>query len=171
MTETQSRPKGERVPVRVGVFAGSFDPVTRGHLDIVERAARLFDELIVAVLVNADKQARFSIAERVRFIQASTAHLANARVDQFTGLVADYVQKTGAMALVRGVRTEADFAVEWRLATMNRALTGGVETILLPAKAELSHISSSLIKEIAGYGGDIRPFVTAAVVSGFECPS
>lgn len=154
--------------MRKAVFAGSFDPLTNGHLDIIERAAQLFDQVVVAVLVNVSKQAHFSVERRVQMICDSTTHLPSVRVDQFSGLVATYVQRQGATAFVRGVRTEEDFAVEWRLATMNRELTAGVDTVLFPTKAQWAHVSSSLIKEIAGFGGDIAPYVPPSVLLAFS---
>lgn len=135
------------------VCPGSFDPVTNGHLDIVRRAARLFDEVVVAIGVNPRKAGLFSVDERVEMLRSSTADLANVSVATFTGLLVDFCREREADAIVKGVRV-VDFEYEVQMAQMNQRLTG-VETVLLPTSAEYAFLSSSLVKEVASYGGDV----------------
>ncbi len=149
--------------MRIAVYAGSFDPITNGHVDLMERAAKLFELCIVAVLVNVKKQSLFSAEERIDLIQQVTAHMPNIQVDQFPGLLVDYLKKKQAYVIVRGVRTLGDFEMEMQLAALNRALFSSAETIFLPTRPEYAHLSSSMIKEISGYGGDITGFVPRPV--------
>lgn len=135
------------------VCPGSFDPVTNGHLDIVERAARLFDEVVIAIGVNPRKSGLFSVDERVEMLNASTSSLPNVSVATFTGLLVDFCREREAKAIVKGVRV-VDFEYEVQMAQMNHRLTG-VETVLLPTSAEYAFLSSSLVKEVASYGGDV----------------
>jgi pantetheine-phosphate adenylyltransferase len=135
------------------VCPGSFDPVTNGHLDIVRRAARLFDEVVIAIGVNPRKSGLFSVEERVEMLTASTDDLANVSVATFTGLLVDFCREREAEAIVKGVRV-VDFEYEVQMAQMNQRLTG-VETVLLPTSAEYAFLSSSLVKEVASYGGDV----------------
>lgn len=135
------------------VCPGSFDPVTNGHLDIIERAARLFDEVVIAIGVNPRKSGLFSVDERVEMLNASTSSLSNVSVATFTGLLVDFCREREAKAIVKGVRV-VDFEYEVQMAQMNHRLTG-VETVLLPTSAEYAFLSSSLVKEVASYGGDV----------------
>ncbi|MBM7786668.1 pantetheine-phosphate adenylyltransferase [Tenggerimyces flavus] len=135
------------------VCPGSFDPVTNGHLDIIERAARLFDEVVIAIGVNPRKSGLFSVDERVEMLRATTSGLANVSVATFTGLLVDFCREREAKAIVKGVRV-VDFEYEVQMAQMNHRLTG-VETVLLPTSAEYAFLSSSLVKEVASYGGDV----------------
>ncbi len=135
------------------VCPGSFDPVTNGHLDIIERAARLFDEVVIAIGVNPRKSGLFSVDERVEMLNASTSSLPNVSVATFTGLLVDFCREREAKAIVKGVRV-VDFEYEVQMAQMNHRLTG-VETVLLPTSAEYAFLSSSLVKEVASYGGDV----------------
>lgn len=140
------------------VCPGSFDPVTHGHLDIVARAARLFDEVIVAIGVNPSKSRLFSPDERVTMLEKAIAPIPNARVEGFTGLVTDFCVQHEAQAIVKGLRSSSDFDYELPMAHMNSALTG-VETVFLPTATGQSFVSSSLVKEVASFGGDVAAFV------------
>ncbi len=148
--------------MRKAVIPGSFDPVTLGHVDVIERAARLFDDVVVAVLANDAKRPLFSIEDRIDMVRASLADQANVSVTSFSGLLADFCTAQGADAVVKGLRSAVDAEVEMQMAHMNRHLSG-VETILLSTSAGLSFVSSSLVKEIARMGGDISGLVTAYV--------
>ncbi len=148
---------------RIAIYPGSFDPVTNGHLDVVERAGRLFDEVIIAVAVNADKHPLFSMEERKMMIAESTGHLKNVRIDGFDGLLVDYAEKQGACALVRGLRAVSDFEFEFQMALMNRQIAPAIETIFLMPKDTYTYLSSRIIKEIARLGGDITAFVPVHV--------
>jgi pantetheine-phosphate adenylyltransferase len=148
--------------MRRAVCPGSFDPVTNGHLDIVSRAAGLFDEVVVAVLVNPNKQGMFTPDERIAMIEESTEHLANLRVESGSGLVVDFVKSRGLTAIVKGLRTGTDFEYELQMAQMNRELAG-VETLFVPTAPQVGHLSSSLVKQIAQFGGDVSSLVPKAV--------
>ncbi|WP_340539452.1 pantetheine-phosphate adenylyltransferase [Nocardioides sp. GXZ039] len=140
------------------VCPGSFDPVTHGHLDIIGRAAGLFDELIVAVGVNPSKSRLFGPEERIALLERAVADLPNLRVAGFTGLVTDFCVEQDAQAIVKGLRAASDFDYEMPMAQMNSALTG-VETVFLPTSTRQSFVSSSLVKEVAAFGGDVSAFV------------
>ena len=149
---------------RLAVCPGSFDPVTNGHVDVVRRAAGLFDEVVVAVLGNPAKRGLFDVPERVELIEASLSGLARVRVDAVAGgLLVDYCRSIGASAVVKGLRSGTDFAYELPMALMNRHLTG-LETVFLPGDPTLEHVSSSLVKEVAAHGGDVRGLVPDAVL-------
>jgi len=145
------------------VCPGSFDPVTLGHLDIIGRAARLFDEVVVAVGVNASKSRLFSPEERLEMLRETCAHLPGVRVEGFTGLVTDFCAEQDAAAIVKGLRAATDFDYELPMAQMNAALTG-VETVFLATSTGRSFVSSSLVKEVAALGGDVSTFVPGLVL-------
>jgi len=145
--------------VRTAIYPGTFDPVHNGHLDIIERAAKLFDELIVVAVSYSGKQPLFSSEERIELLQSVCGHIPNVQVTEYSGLLVDHVQSTGAIAIVRGIRSASDFEREQQLAIMNRNLLAQVETTLLMASPENIHLSSSLIKEVQSLGGDIKSFV------------
>jgi pantetheine-phosphate adenylyltransferase len=148
------------------LYAGSFDPITNGHLNIIERAARMYDSFTVAVVVNPNKKGLFSIDERVEIIRKVTEHIPNVSVDKFDGLLADYVNRNGFAAVVRGLRATTDFENELQMAQMNaRLFNGDTETVFLMTDPEYSFISSSLIKEVASYGGSVEGLVPEYVVS------
>lgn len=156
--------------IRRAIYPGSFDPLTCGHLDIIERASPMFDEVVVAVLVNPNKVAMFSIEERVAIIReviASKADRLPARivVDTFGGLLADYAQQQQAQAVIRGIRAISDYDYEQQLALMNRRLAPKVETVFLLSAQEFSYLSSRLVKEVFTYGGNIDGLVPDLVVS------
>ncbi len=143
------------------VYPGSFDPFTNGHLDVAERASRLFDRVTVAVLENPAKRNRylFSIEERLKIIRASTAHLPNVEVEAFSGLLAEYMKKKGARIIVKGLRAVSDYEYELQMAHLNRQLNPEVETLFILAATRWSFVSSTMVKEIARYGGDVSRFV------------
>ena len=140
------------------LYAGSFDPVTLGHMDIIRRASRLCEELIVAVMHNPDKRGFLPVSQRVELIQAACAALDNVRVVAHSGLLIECAAQMQADAVVRGLRPVGDFDTEFQMAQINRML-GGVETLMLPTSPEVESISSSIVRQIAGFGGDISAFV------------
>jgi len=144
------------------VCPGSFDPVTLGHIDIFERAAAQFDELIIAVLVNPSKQGMFNLEERIALIEESTAHLPNLRVESGQGLVVDFVKARGLTAIVKGLRTGTDFEYELQMAQMNKHIAG-VDTFFVATTPQYSFVSSSLAKEVAMMGGDVSALLPEPV--------
>ena len=145
---------------RKALYAGSFDPVTNGHLNIIERAAKMYDSLTVAIAVNPNKTGFFTFDERVEIAREVTKHIPNVNVDTFSGLLADYVNENGFIAYVRGLRATTDFENELQMAQMNaRLFTGETETIFLMTDPKYSFISSSLIKEVASFGGSVEGLV------------
>jgi pantetheine-phosphate adenylyltransferase len=144
------------------VCPGSFDPVTNGHLDIVERSARLFDEVVVAVLVNQNKQGLFTIDERLELLDRATAHLPNVATASFTGLLVDFCTAQGIDAIVKGLRAVTDFDYELQMAQMNGSLTE-VDTVFIPTSPEYSFLASSLVKEVAKHGGDVSGLIPGFV--------
>ena len=147
------------------VYPGSFDPVTLGHLDIICRSAKLVDELVVGVLQNNKKNPLFSVEERVKILKEVTKDIDNVRVESFSGLSIDFVKKCEAQFIVRGLRAITDFEYELQMAQTNRILSPGVDTIFLTTNLEYAYLSSSTVKEVAYYGGDISKFVPAEVVA------
>ena len=163
--------------MRIGIYPGSFDPVTQGHLDIILRASKLVDKLIIGVLVNGAKKPMFSMEERVELIQRVTGNLPNVEVEAFDGLLVDFAGQKGASVLVRGLRAVTDFEYELQIAQTNHKLNPLVDTIFLTTSVEYSYVSSSIVREIASYGGDISQFVPECIVddiykkAGEEKPS
>jgi pantetheine-phosphate adenylyltransferase len=145
------------------VFAGSFDPATHGHLDVIERAAAVFDRLIVAVGSSTEKQPLFSAGERVEMLREACASLPNVEVEAFEGLLVDYAARRGATVIVKGLRSMSDFDREYQMAFHNRALNPGLETVFLMASPPHIHLRSSVVKEIARLGGSVAEFVPPAV--------
>ncbi|HXT13911.1 MAG TPA: pantetheine-phosphate adenylyltransferase [Candidatus Angelobacter sp.] len=145
--------------MRTAIYPGSFDPLTNGHLDVIERAVKLFDHVIVAVAKNESKQPLFSLEERLDLVRQSIKHIPNAEADTFDKLLVDYVKQRNAQAIVRGLRAISDFEFEFQLALMNRKLNEKVETIFMMPKDTYTFLSSRIIKEIARLGGDITAFV------------
>ena len=144
------------------VYPGSFDPVTLGHLDLIRRSAKLVDELVVVVMENSGKHRMFPLKQRVAMLEAALDGMENVRVDSHTGMLVEYVEKSQADAVLRGVRDVRDYEYERDMAAINARL-GGVETLFLPASEGLGCVSSSAVREICRFGGDIRTFVPAAV--------
>ena len=149
--------------MRTVIYPGSFDPPTNGHLDVIQRASRLFDRVIVAVAHNENKKPLFNLAERRALIEQSVAELGNVEVGAFEGLLVEYVEKQNGNAVIRGLRAVSDFEFEFQMALMNRKLNEKVETLFMMPRASDSFLSSTLVKEIAGLGGDVSAFVNPAV--------
>jgi pantetheine-phosphate adenylyltransferase len=149
--------------MRRAIYPGSFDPVTNGHLDIVERARKLFDEVIVAVAHNDEKQPLFSLKERLDLLRRTVGKIDNVRIAQFKGLLVEFAKAEKAGAVIRGLRAVSDFEFEFQMALMNRKLDVGIETIFLMPKEEYTYLSSRIVKEIARLGGDVSSFVPACV--------
>lgn len=162
-------PQGLRVDApRVAVYAGSFDPPTRGHLDIIQRASKVFDRLIVAVASNVKKAPLFTQDERIALLREIVDGDPRVEVDRIDGLLVDYARSRGATAVIRGLRAVADFEYEFQMACMNHHLAPGVETVFLMTAQEYFYVSSSLVKEVASFGGDITPFVPAPVLARLQ---
>jgi pantetheine-phosphate adenylyltransferase len=149
--------------IRRAVCPGSFDPVTNGHLDIIGRAAQLYDELTVAVFVNAAKSSLFTVDERRELLEEATAQYGNVRIDSFHGLTVDYCKEHGIAVIVKGLRAVSDFDYELQQAQMNRGLAG-IDTLFMPTNPEYSFLASSLVKEIAKWGGDVSALVPSNVL-------
>lgn len=149
--------------MRTAIYPGSFDPLTNGHLDVIERAVKLFDRVVVAVAKNEGKMPLFTLEERVDLVRKSIKHIPNAEVDSFDRLLVDYVNQRNAQAIVRGLRAISDFEFEFQLALMNRKLNEKVETIFMMPKDTYTFLSSRIVKEIGRLGGDISAFVPAHV--------
>lgn len=154
--------------MKIGLYPGSFDPVTFGHLDIIKRSAQVVDRLIVGVLVNSAKCPLFSMEERVKMIQDLTCDMDNVEVRSFDGLTVDYAHRCGAGVIVRGLRAVTDFEYELQLAQTNRAIAPDIDTIFFTTNLKYSYLSSSMVKEIAAYNGDIRTFVPELVARRTE---
>ena len=153
------------MPTEVVVYPGTFDPITNGHVDRTERAARLFERVVVGIAYSAKKTPMFSLEERIELCQQSLAHLPNVEVIGFNTLLIDFVKSQGAHCVLRGLRAVSDFEYEFQLANMNRAMHAEFESIFLTPAEHLSYISSSLVREIAILNGDITPFVPAPVAA------
>ena len=150
------------------VYPGTFDPITNGHIDLVERAARLFDQVVVAIAKSQKKQPLFDLEERVALSQQSLQHLDNVKVAGFSGLLTDFVSEQGSNCVLRGLRAVADFEYEFQLANMNRAIKPDFESVFLTPAEDLAYISSSLVREIASMGGNITPFVAEPVAIALQ---
>lgn len=149
--------------MKKAVYPGSFDPVTNGHLDVIERAAKVCDHLVVSVVRNMEKQPLFSVEERMELLRTATAHLPNVSVDHFEGLLVSYMQHVDAHVVIKGLRAISDFEYEFQMALMNRKLNGDVETLFMMTHNRYSYLSSSLVKEVARLGGDIGDLVPEVV--------
>lgn len=148
---------------KLAICPGSFDPITFGHLDIIQRGARVFDEIHVVVLNNSAKNSLFTVEERLELIRKVTEHLPNVKVDSFQGLTVNYAKKVNASAIIRGLRAVSDFEYEMQGTSMNRLLNEKVETFFIMTKNQYSFLSSSIVKEVAKYGGDISELVPEVV--------
>jgi len=147
----------------LAIYPGSFDPITKGHIDVLKKAAKIFDKVIIAVSVNPAKTGMFSLDERVEMIKRSIEGLERVEVDSFTGLTAEYARIKGAKAIIRGLRAVSDFEYEMQMAQMNNSIYDEIETVFLVPKSKYNFISSSIVKEVSKLGGDISKFVTPAV--------
>jgi pantetheine-phosphate adenylyltransferase len=154
--------------MRTAVYPGSFDPITNGHLDVIQRAARLFDKIIVAVAINESKNPLFKMTERKKLVTKAVEHIPNVEVDTFTGLLVEYVSSRQGEAVIRGLRAVSDFEFEFQLALMNRKLNERVETIFMMPKETYTFLSSRMVKEIARLGGNITSFVPPHVAEALR---
>ncbi|SFJ61317.1 pantetheine-phosphate adenylyltransferase [Thermoflavimicrobium dichotomicum] len=154
--------------MKVAVYPGSFDPITYGHLDIIERGAKIFDRVVVAVLINSAKKPLFTVDERQQMIQNATRHLPNVEVDSFEGLLVDYMRKRQAQVILRGLRAISDFEYELQIASINKKMNDEVETLFLMTNNRHSFISSSMVKEVARYGADVKDLVPEDVAEALS---
>lgn len=148
---------------KIAICPGSFDPITYGHLDIIQRGAKVFDEVFVGVLHNSAKKSLFTLEERVNLIEEATAHIPNVKVESFQGLTVDYAKSKNACAMIRGLRAVTDFEYEMQITSMNRVLDDGIETFFIMTNNQYSFLSSSIVKEVAKYGGNISELVPKSV--------
>ena len=153
---------------KIAIVPGSFDPITYGHIDIIKRSSELFDEIIVAILVNPDKKYLFSLDERVEMIEETIKDIPNVRVDAFSGLLVNYAKKVGSSVIVRGLRAVSDFEYEMQLTFMNKALDAGIETFYMMANKQSSFISSSIVTGVSCFGADLSKFVPKNVEERLE---
>ncbi|MCD2491112.1 pantetheine-phosphate adenylyltransferase [Lacrimispora sp. NSJ-141] len=150
--------------MRIAVYPGSFDPVTLGHLDIIERSSKMVDELVVGVLNNSSKNPLFSVEERVTMLKEVTVHLQNVKVEAFDGLLVDFARQCGSKMVVRGLRAITDFEYELQMSQTNRIICPEMDTIFLTTDLKYAYLSSSIVREMARYGGNISAFVPASIV-------
>ncbi len=150
--------------MKIGIYPGSFDPVTLGHLDIIERSSKLVDKLIIGVLVNSSKTPLFSGEERVNLLHKVTSHIENVEIVSYNGLLVNFAKERNADVIIRGLRAVTDFEYELQLAQTNKKLYPDVETIFLATNVNYAYLSSSVVREIARYGGDIKQFVPESIV-------
>ncbi|HIT84829.1 MAG TPA: pantetheine-phosphate adenylyltransferase [Candidatus Ornithomonoglobus intestinigallinarum] len=153
---------------RIAVYPGSFDPITNGHLDIIRRASRIYDKVIVGVLCNGGKNPVFTPEERVCMIRSVTSDIQNVEVDSFTGLLVEFVKAKNAAVIIKGLRTVADFEYEFQMALLNKALNPEYETMFMMTDTKYSYISSSMVKELAGFKGDLTGLVPASIINKIQ---
>lgn len=154
--------------MKKAILPGSFDPVTFGHLDIIERSSKVFDKVYVVICENSEKQTMFSLPQRLQFLQHSTKHIANIECTYYQGVTIEYARTCGACAIIRGIRGYKDFEYEMDIAKINHHIDPNIETVFLYATPQYSHISSSMIKEMVQYHQDIRAFVNEEVAKAFD---
>ncbi len=149
--------------MRFAIYPGTFDPITNGHLDLVDRGLRIFDEILIAVAPNPKKQPLFSLQERLALIKESVKDCQNVRIEPFDGLLVDYVKHKGGVAIIRGLRAISDFEYEMQMALMNRRLVTEIETVFMMPSEEFSFITSTIVKEVASFGGSVKGLVPEVV--------
>ena len=154
--------------MKTAIYPGSFDPITNGHLNIIERAAKSFDKLIVCVMVNGDKRPMFSAEERVELIHRVTKHIDNVQVEHSDMLLADFAKAHGSSIIIKGLRAVSDFEREFQMALINRRMAPEIETLFMMPSENLAYVTASTVREIASYGGDTAPFVTDVVQANLE---
>ena len=154
--------------MKIAIYPGSFDPVTRGHLSIIERAANIFDRLIVCVMVNAGKKPMFNQQERVDMIRKVTTHLPNVEVDCSSDLLADYARTKGSCVIVKGLRAGSDFENEFQMALINRKINPDLDTMFLTTEHQYMYLSSSIVKELGSYGVELRDFLPEEIIEEFK---
>jgi pantetheine-phosphate adenylyltransferase len=154
--------------MRRAIYPGSFDPVTNGHLDVIERARKLFDEVVVAVAHNDEKQPLFSLEERLDLLRETAGRIKNVRIAEFSGLLVEFARARNAGAVIRGLRAVSDFEFEFQMALMNRNLNAAIETIFLMPKEDYTYLSSRIVKEIARLGGNVSSFVPGCVAKALS---
>ncbi len=150
--------------MQVAVYPGSFDPCTNGHLDIIARASQLFEKVVVAVLINEKKHPIFTLEERVEMLKKSTRHIPNVEVVSFSGLLAEFMRENNYSVIIKGLRAVSDFEYEFQMALTNRALYDRIETVFIPCSSEFMFLSSSIVKEVAKYNGDLDALVPKELV-------
>jgi pantetheine-phosphate adenylyltransferase len=156
------------VPLKLAVYPGSFDPVTFGHLDIIERALKIFDGVIVAVARNSEKNSLFTVKERIELLSEILADRPQAKIETFDGLLVDFVRQRGASVIIRGLRAVSDFEYEFQLAQMNRSITKDVETLFMMTSVPYSYLSSSIVKEVSSLNGPVDKLVPPLVKSALD---
>lgn len=149
--------------MKMAVYPGTFDPITNGHIDMIKRSLRIFDKVIIAVAPNPKKIPLFDIKDRIFMIEEATKGMKNIEIEAFEGLLVDYIRQKGAIAIIRGLRAVSDFEYEFQMALMNRKLSDTIETVFLMPSEEYSYLTSSLIKEVASYGGEVKDLVPSIV--------
>lgn len=154
--------------MKVAIYPGSFDPITSGHLNIIRRAANIFDKLIVCVMVNAGKNPMFSLEERVELIERVTKDIPNLTVDSSSELLAEYARKQGSCVIVKGLRAVSDFENEFQMALVNRKINPDLDTMFLTADSEYMYMSSSMVKELGSYGVDLADFLPKEIIPDFQ---
>ncbi len=147
----------------IAIYPGSFDPCTNGHLDIIERSSEIFEKVIVAVLINSSKIPTFTVEERIQLLKTATAHIPNAEVVSFNGLLAHFAQQQNAKVIIKGLRAVSDFEYEFQMSLTNNKLNPNVETLFMTTKSENMYLSSSIVREVARYGGSIEGMVPKAI--------
>jgi len=150
--------------MNIAVYPGSFDPITLGHLNIIRRAAAVFDELLVCVMVNSDKKPLFNSEQRVELIERTVARFPNVKVESTETLLVDYMHKRGAKVIIKGLRAVSDFDYEFQIALVNRKLDLRIETLFMPSSEKYTYLSSSVVKEMAKYGADLKTFVPKEII-------